>query len=120
MENSPLKKKPVTEFLLWHSGLRIQCCCSRSVGGSCGSDSIPVWEFTYQRFSHKIKINKQISKEAREPGKEPGKEPSQTLRPGRTGTGAGIGDHPETQWTMSKSLGTGSSKDVERLGKGVV
>lgn len=34
------KKIPLTEVFLWHSRLRISCCCSCDASSSCGVDSI--------------------------------------------------------------------------------
>ena len=38
-ENVIIKK--AEEFQLWHSGLRIQHCCSCGVDHSCGSNAVP-------------------------------------------------------------------------------
>ena len=47
-------KKVVREFLLWHSGLRIQCCCSCGIGHSCGSDLLPgLWTSIHSKCGKK-------------------------------------------------------------------
>ena len=56
------------EFLLWHSGLRIQHCCSSGISLSCGSDSVPGPELPYAESTAKKERRKE--KKGREGGRK--------------------------------------------------